>query len=141
MRVSTIVWKQGGLTKPGIITGIAVACGFWISQIIACNLASGSIIHTLPKLAGVAAMAAFVLFFAFRMFRSGSRLPAILGLCSLGGLMLLVLSVTWVNFNFQVQHAGMFMLLSLGLGFAGIVLDVERCWRLVAGTKTHGQWT
>jgi hypothetical protein len=125
--------------KPGAIGAIALACGFWISQIIACNLVSSSMLGFLPKLAGIAALAAFALFFAARMLHSGSRWPAIFGLCSLGELMMLVSSATRVNYGFQMQPAGMFVLLSLALGFAGIALDVERCWRPVANARTTGQ--
>lgn len=117
--------KPSGLTPPKISGAIALACGFWVSQSIACDLVSSSMLGELPNTAGALSLATFVLFFIVRMFRAWSRLPAILGLCSLGVLTMLILSATRVNYGFQMQPTGTFVLLSLGFAFAGIALDAE----------------
>jgi hypothetical protein len=126
-----LIKMAGGLTKSKIIVPIAVVCAFWVAQAVACDLLSSSMLYLLPKIVGVLSLAAFFIFFIIRMFRAGSRVPSLFGLCSLGVLAMTVSSAMGVNYGFQMQPVGMFVLLSLGLAFIGIMLDAERYWHLI----------
>lgn len=132
MKNKLIGIKLSELLKPKIIAAIAVASGFWFSQYLAWNLISASMIGGVPKMIGGLSFGVFVSFFVVRMFQSWSRLPAILGLCSLGILAAFILSALYFGHFFKIQFIELFMLLSLGLAFTGLGLDAERCWHLIA---------
>ena len=125
--------KLSGLTKPGIIAAIAVACRFWVSQFLAWDFV-GTVLGALPKITGILPFGALVLFFIIRVSHSWSRLPAILGLCSSGVLISLFVYLSY--FKATVGILELFFLLSFGLAFVGVVLDAERCWRLIANAET-----
>jgi hypothetical protein len=61
--------------------------------------------------------------------------PAILGFCSVGLLTAFISLIVNLGYPFQIQTAELAAMLSLGLGFAGLALDVERCWLLIAKVR------
>jgi hypothetical protein len=125
--------KLSGLTRPKIIVAITLACGFWISQFLMWNFV-GTVLGTLPEITGVLSFGAFVLFSIVRMSHPWFRLPTSLGLCSSGVLISLFSYLSYFQAR-SVEFTGLLVLLSLGLAFVGLALDMERFWHLI--NKTH----
>jgi hypothetical protein len=118
------------LAKPGMGLILAVDCGFWVSQLLALYFFSGFLISGRPDLSGPLSIAVFAFFFVLHFFRPWSKMAAILGLCSLGVLAGYLEYLNSPVFNPPVPSPNLFVLLSVALAFAGLVLDAATSWQL-----------
>jgi hypothetical protein len=132
MKNNLLVKKLAELLGQNMILAVAAACGFWASQFLAWNYV-GSELGNLPKIAGVLSFVALGLFFIVRVCSAWSRLPSILGLCSSGLLLFLFVYLNW--FKGTLGFIGLFMSLSVVLAFAGVLIDVKRCWHRLRGAR------
>jgi hypothetical protein len=123
--------RLNGLTKPETIVAIAAVCGFWVSQFLAWNFV-GTVLGALPKVTCILSFAALIFFFIVHVSNLWFRLPAILGLCSSAVLLSLFAYLSY--FKASVMFIELWMLLSFGLAFVGVVLDAEQCWYLIANS-------
>jgi hypothetical protein len=137
MKTKFINQALSELTHPKISVAIALACGFWVSQFLAWPFVA-TVLGILPNIIGVLIFGALICCFILRLYHPWSRLPAILGLCSS---CVLVALYAYLNYflSRSVEFIELLFLLSLGLAFIGVVIDVERCWHWIANAGTPNQ--
>jgi hypothetical protein len=137
MKSKFINQQLSELTHPKLSIAIALACGFWVSQLLAWAFV-GTVLGTLPNITGVLSLDTLVVFFIIRVLYARSRLPSILGLCSSGVLVSLFAYLSYF-LSRSVEVTELYLLLAFGLAFVGIVIDVKRCWHRIANARTSKQ--
>lgn len=136
MKNKLINMSPARFARSGVVAGAAVACGYWISQILATNFVSGAFMNTSSVIAGALLFVPFAILFVLHLFKPLSKTAAMLGLgsfCVFTAAMAYQCEPGLPHYLSLVRYA---FSVSTVLGLAGVVVDANRCRRVF---RTHGQ--
>jgi hypothetical protein len=131
-------------TGPGAVAAAAVACGYWVSQILETNLVSSAEMGNSSMIPGALCFGIFGVLFVMHLFKPLSKAAAILGLASFG-VFTIAMAYQCLPHIAHYLSVGAYLRsirltsyafsASTVLGLAGVAMDAAGLWRVFRG---HG---
>ncbi len=126
MTTKSVYNKLSGLVKPGTMAAIVLISGFWASLALALYYVGDAVIWRESETLALLFSGIFAVFFFLRSFGPWSKPAALLGLSSLAVLAMFFQYLCGSDYILPGLSTMSGMLLSIGLGMAGVFLDVGK---------------